>query len=185
MAFVAPLFAAAAPFLSVASGVVGVVGALSQGNANAASENNAAQAAAYNATINRQRADMALQQGNAQEEAQRRESRRAMGSMRAGLVENGIALDSGTGADLVAESSLNSEMDALNIRYGAQINARGYNAQAELDDYSAESARGRAKEAKKAGWLGAASSVLTAAGGYYQGVQSKRLYDAQMKAAKG
>jgi hypothetical protein len=185
MAFVAPLFAAAAPYLSIASGVVGVISSISQGNANAASERSAAQAAEYNATINRQRADMALQQGNAQEEVKRRENRRAMGNLRAGLVENGIALDSGSGADLVEESSLNSEMDALNIRYNSQINARGYTAQAELDDYSAEAAKGRAKQARTAGFIGAASSALSAAGGYYQGVQSKRLYDAQMKQARG
>jgi hypothetical protein len=45
MAFVAPLFAAAAPYLSIASGVVGVISSISQGNANAASERAAAQAA--------------------------------------------------------------------------------------------------------------------------------------------
>lgn len=181
MAFVAPLFMAVAPYLSVASGVIGVISSISQGNANAASENSSAQAAEYNAQINRQRADMALQQGNAQEEAKRRESRRAMGNLRAGLVENGIALDSGSGADLVQESSLNSEMDALNIRYNSQLNARGYTAQAGLDEYSADAARGRAKQARTAGYIGAASSALSAAGGYYQGQQSKRMYDAQMK----
>lgn len=181
MAFVAPIFAAVAPYLSVASGVIGAIGAISQGNANAASENSAARAAEYNAQMNRQRADMVLQQGNQQEEDKRRESRVKMGNLRAGLAENGIGLDSGTGADLVQESSLNSELDALNIRYGAQVNARGYTAQAALDDYSADSARGRAKTARTAGYLGAASSALTGAAGYYQGVQSNRSYAAQMK----
>lgn len=167
--------AAVAPFLSIASGVVGAIGAIQQGNAAAASENSAAQAARYNAEMDRQRAVMALQQGNAQEEASRRESRAKMGNLRAGLAENGIGLDSGTGADLVQESSLNSELDALNIRYNAQINARGYNEQAKLNDYSAEAARGRAKTARTAGFLGAAGSILTGAGGYYQGVQADRM----------
>jgi hypothetical protein len=169
MAFVAPLMAAVGPWMSIASGVVGAIGAMSQANAASASEQSAAQAAQYNATINRQRAEMALQQGNAQEEAQRRENRQKMGNLRAGLVENGVGLDSGTGSDLVQESALNTETDALNIRYNAQMNARGYESQAALDDYSAKSAKARAKAAKTSGLFGAASSILTGASKYYAG----------------
>jgi len=174
MAFMVPLMTAIGPYLSVASGVLGVVQAISGANANANSEKSAQYASEYNATVNRQRAAMALQQGNAQESQQRREARREAGNLRAGLVENGMDLSSGTGADLVYESSLNSEMDALNIRYGAQLNAHAANAGAVLDDNSAVAAKNRAKQAKIGGIVGAAGSVLTAAGQGYQAYQAGR-----------
>lgn len=174
MAFMVPLMTAIGPYLSVASGVIGAVSAISGANSNAASEKSNQYAAEYNAQVNRQRAAMALQQGNAQESQQRREARREAGYLRAGLVENGMDLSSGSGADLVYESSLNSEMDALNIRYGAQLNAQGANAQAALDDNSAVAAKNRAKQAKIGGYMGAAGSILTGAGQAYQGYQAGR-----------
>lgn len=164
MAFLAPIM----PFLSIASGVVGAIGTLSQAGAASATAQSQAQAAQYNATIERQRADAALQQADAQEEQSRRNSRKVIGAQRAALVENGIGLDSGTGSDLVQDSTLNAEMDALNIRYQGQLNARGFNAQAALDDYSSEAAKSRADSALTAGFFGAASSVLTGAGDYYK-----------------
>lgn len=154
--------------LTIASTAFSVIGSIQQGNAQAASEKSQANAMRYNAEINRQRATLALQQGNQQEEAKRRDSRRAMGNLRAGLVENGIGLDSGTGADLVAESSLNSEMDALNIRYGAQLNAQGLQQQAVSDDYSARAADARSKNARTSGFLGAGAALLTGAGTAYK-----------------
>lgn len=160
--------------LSVASAAMGAIGAIQQGNAAAASAKSEAYASQYNAQVNRQRANLALLQGNAQESQQRREARREAGNLRAGLVENGMDLSSGTGADLVYESSLNSEMDALNIRYGAQLNAQGYQAQAALDDNSASAARARAKQARVGGYVGAAGSILTGAGQAYQGYQAGR-----------
>lgn len=170
--------AAALPFISTA---FAAIGAISGANANAASLNSQANAQQYNATVERQRADAALQQGNAQEELQRRQARVEAGRLRAGLVENGLALDSGTGADLVNENSVNSEMDALNIRYNAQMNAKGYKDQAVQDEYGATVSRANASAAKKAGYMGAAGAVLTGAGNYYTGVQNKKLYNAQMK----
>lgn len=167
--------------LAIGSAAFSAIGAIQQGNAAAASEQSQANAMRYQAETNRQRAVLALQQGNQQEEAKRRENRRAMGNLRAGLVENGIGLEGGTGADLVAESSLNSELDALNIRYNAQLNAQGLQQQAVSDDYSASAAMARSKNARTAGLIGAGAAVLTGAGQVYQGYQNKRIYDAQMK----
>ena len=171
--------------LAIGSAAFSAIGAIQQGNAAAASEQSQANAMRYQAETNRQRATLALQQGNQQEESKRRDNRRAMGNLRAGLVENGIGLESGTGADLVAESSLNSELDALNIRYGAQLNAQGLQQQAVSDDYSASAATARSKNARTAGYLGAGAALLTGAGQVYQGQQNKRLYDAQMKSYGG
>lgn len=157
--------AAIIPMLTIASTAFSVISQISQANAQADSEESAANAARYNAEINRQRSVIALQQGNANEETKRRESRVKMGNLRAGLIENGIGLE-GTASDLVEASSLNSELDALNIRYESQLNARSYNQQAALDDQSAQSAKTRAKQARTAGYIGAASSALSGATKY-------------------
>lgn len=174
--------AAALPFISTA---FGVIGAIQQSNAMAASEKSNQYAAEWNAERDRQKADLALKQGNMREEAQRREARKAAGLLRAGLVENGLGLDSGTSADLVEESSLNAEMDALNIRYDAQLNASGYRDSALMNDQAAASAKSRASQAKQSGFWGAASSVLTGVGNYYKGQADQKVYDAQLKYYSG
>jgi hypothetical protein len=173
--------AAALPLLSAASAAIGVIGTLSQASAASASARSEADAARWNAENDRQRATTSLQQANAQEELQRRNARKSAGNLRAGLVENGIALEGGTGADLVEESSLNAEMDALNIRYQGQLNAKGYNESANQNMYAASAADARAKNAKTAGYLGAAGQVLSGVGGYVQGQQANRLATAQTK----
>lgn len=165
--------------LAISSAVIGTVGTLSQASAASASAKSEANAARWNAENDRQRATASLQQSNAQEEVQRRNARKAQGSMRAGLVENGIALESGTGADLVEESSLNAEMDALNIRYQGQLNAKGYNDSANQNMASASAADARSKNAKTAGYLGAAGQALSGVGNYIQGANARRINKTQ------
>jgi hypothetical protein len=173
--------AAALPFLTAASAAIGVVGTLSQASAASASAKSERDAALWNAENDRQRATTSLQQSNAQEEVQRRNARKQAGTMRAGLIENGIALESGTGADLVEESSLNAEMDALNIRYQGQLNAKGYGESANQNTFAASAAEARGKNARTAGYFGAAGQVLSGVGGYIQGQNQTRLATAQMK----
>ncbi len=170
--------AAAIPYIVTA---LGVVGSIQQANAQAASAQSQVDAAEWNADKARKDAQAALIQGNARESLQRRQARKEQGNLRAGLVENGIALDSGTGADLVQESSLNAELDALNIRYDASLNAAGMKDQANMFDVEASSAKSRKSQAKQAGYFGVATAALSGYGAYKQNESSKKLYDAQMK----
>ncbi len=170
--------AAALPWIATA---VGVIGSINQANVAAANADSAENAALWNAENNRRRGELALQQGNAREERARRLSRKEKGELRAGLVENGISLTNGTGSDLVKESSLNAELDALNIRYDAQLTAGGYQDAANMNKFEASTARAQGKQAKNSMVFGVATSVLNGVSSYQQSQASKRLYDAQVK----
>jgi hypothetical protein len=105
-------------WMAIAGAAMSAVSSISQASAASAAAKSAAQASDYNAAIAAQNAQTASEQGNANEEAQRRKARMVMGAQRAALAEAGIGSD-GTASDLVEQSAVNAEMDALNIRYGA------------------------------------------------------------------
>lgn len=168
-------------FIPIVSAVVGAIGQISQASAGAASQRNAAAAADYNATVNWQNAENARLAANANEEQERREAAMKKGSQIASLAENGIDLSSGTGTDLVNQSSLNTEMNALNIRYQGALQARAYESGATLDDFQARNARSNADSIETAGYIGAAGSVLSGVGNYYGAQETRRLRQAQGK----
>ena len=156
----------------IASTAVAAAGAIAQGNAAKASAQSQANAATYNAAMADQNADTAMQAASANEEAQRRKSAGEMGRLRAGMAENGIGLDSGTATDLTEQSAMNSELDALNIRYQGKQQARDYKAQAALGQQSASAALAAGKAAQTAGYLTAGATALSGYG-KYSGYQSR------------
>lgn len=161
--------AAAIPFivmgLSAISAIMGAKQAQAQGQAASDAANSQSQAAEYNASIARQNAQTALEQGNANEEAQRRKARVALGAQRAAIAEAGIGT-SGSASDLVRQSAAAAELDALNIRYGAQLQSTGYLNNAALDDWQARQYRKNASAATSAARLNAGASVLSSFGSY-------------------
>lgn len=97
-----------------------VVGTLVQAGA-ARSQGQAAQAAAeYNAQA-------ALTEARSREAAQRAESDRRLGTIRANIGKSG-ATSEGTPLLVLAESAANAEIDALNTRYTGQQRADVYRA---------------------------------------------------------
>jgi hypothetical protein len=158
-------------YATAATAVIGAIGAIQAGNAQAASYQSQQQAANYNATIEAQNARVARQQANAREEAQRRQARQVLGEQRAALAQAGIGL-SGSAADVYGQSAANAELDALNIRYEGELQARGLLAQSELTRYEGKVAGMNASSARRGGYLDAASSLLVGgskAYGYYKG----------------
>ena len=139
------------------------------GFAKAAQYRGEANAAEYNAAVAAQDADTALQAGNANEEAQRRKSAVEMGRLRAGMAESGIGLNSGTASDLVEQSAMNAELDALNTRYQGTMQARGYKAQSALNKQQAAMARNNATSAIVSGFMNAGARALTAGAKYSGG----------------
>lgn len=154
--------------IAIASAAASAVSAISQGNRQADQQNSAAQAADYNAAVDRQRADTAMQVSNANEESQRRHARLVLGQTRAGLAQAGIGTE-GSASDVLQQSSGNAELDALNIRYEGTLQAHGLNSQANLDSYQANVARSNASSARTGGWLSAGASLLSSGGNYLQG----------------
>ena len=151
--------AAAAPFLMAGSAVVNAIGAMNAADASAANYNAQAGAAASNATIARQNAASALAVGNERESQKRRQSALLLGQQRAALLSAGIGAD-GSAADVIAQSTGNAELDALNERHSAALQANNYLSQGLMADAQGNAARQSAANAEDAGFFGAASSLL-------------------------
>lgn len=165
---------AAVPFAAwmlIASTAVATYSSVQAGNAQEAGYKAQANADKYNATMEAQNATVARQQANAREEAQRRQARQVLGEQRAALSQAGVGL-SGSAADIYGQSAANAEIDALNIRYEGELQGRGLMAQSELSNYQGKVSGMNAKTAKQAGYINAASDILSGASkgyGYYKG----------------
>lgn len=146
--------------LAVAAVVMSATGAIQQGNAAAAQYKAQAQANEFNATVSRQQAQTALNESSAAQIAQQRKSAQVLGMQRAASAQAGVG-DGGTTADLLDRSQTLSELDQLNLAYEGTMKARGFNTQADLDTYYGQVNRANAKQARRAGYMKAATSVLT------------------------
>lgn len=162
-----------AAWATAASAVIGAYSAVQSGKTQSANYRAQQQAEEYNATIQAQNAQVSRQQANAREETQRRRARQALGEQRAALAQAGIGL-SGSAADVYGQSAANAELDALNIRYEGELDARGLLAQSELSRYSGQTAGVNARSARSAGRLDAASSLLAGASNAYGSYRTRR-----------
>lgn len=131
--------------LLIGGTLVSAMGAIQQGNAAAA-------AADYNARLAEQNATIATQQAAEKERQQRILARKQIGSARAAYGASGVTME-GSPLDVLEESAYNSELDALTLRYGGQIESMGLRNQAALE-------RMQGKSAKTAGYMNAGSSLL-------------------------
>jgi len=147
-------------YAAAAAAVVGAYSAYQGGKTQEAAYKANAQADDYNAQVAATNAATARQQAGVREEAQRRQARQILGEQRAALSQAGIGL-SGSAADVYGQSAANAELDALNIRYEGELDARGLLAGSELDKYQGKVAGMNAKSAKRSGYLDTASSLLS------------------------
>lgn len=159
----------------LASSAVAAAGSVYQGVT--ASQNASAQAAAanYQAQVNERQAEVAkynaqsvAQQAAAKEEAQRRHFAMLQGQTYAGLAQSGTDLGSGSNLDVIKQNELNSELDALNIRYEGGQKAASYTntatnllEQADLNRMSAAQAQNNASSAMIGGFFNAGSNLLS------------------------
>jgi hypothetical protein len=156
--------------LMIASSVVSAVGAMKQADAQAASYQAQAQANEYNATVARNNAQVASEQANAKEEAQRRHFAALQGQAITGVAQSGTGFD-GSNADILKQNAINSELDALTIRYEGQNQSKGLLAQSQLETYNAGVNRMNASNAQQAGMFNAGANLLSGAAkySYYSG----------------
>lgn len=122
---------------------VGAIGSIVQAQS-------ASKAAKYNANVARNNAIAA--RDAAQEEARRsrRLSMKRMGTLRA----------YGASLDLLEDSAMQEELQALTIEHQGEVEAAGYSASANLN-------RARAKNERTAGYFGAAATLLRGVSNYY------------------
>lgn len=161
-------FVAAAPALwaSIASTAVSVVGAISQGEQASAQAKAKAKAEEYNAAIARNKAESSRAIASQKEDAQRRRARLIIGQQRASDAGSGF-LATGSVADSEMQSMVNAELDAMNIRYQGDMEAKGYLSQAGMSEFNADNYGIAASNATNSGYLGAASSMLSGASKVY------------------
>jgi hypothetical protein len=149
--------------------------AFQQEHANAATSG-------QNAEIERQNARRVRFDAAAEEERQRRETRKDLGRSAATISQAGIG-PPGTGSAgmALAQSAAEAELSALNIRYGGETEGQAYEARAGQHETDRRAALRRARAAKRSGIIGAASEALQ---GYsnYRGASARKADRAKKRA---
>ncbi len=151
---------------------ISALGQIQQGQA-------ASDAAKYQAQVDRNNAISAhyaardsAERGQAEEQAQRRKTADAMGRARASFAARGIESNFGSPLDVMGDISQYGELDALTIRGNADREYLKYDQQRQNFNSSASFNDMKAANAKTAGFLGAAGSLLsggqTVAGHWYK-----------------
>lgn len=148
----------AGPILSVVGGGIGAYGQLKESEAQA-------RASEYNANVAEMNAEQAILISAQDERRQRIIARKELGSIRAAYGASGVSME-GSPMDVLAESTANAELDALNIRYAGQAKAAGLRDEASYERF-------RAKETRAAGVLGAAASLLSGGARAYSMIPSR------------
>lgn len=145
--------AAAVPWIVVAltavSAGVGAYSAVEQGNA-------ADDAAKRNAKAQNTNARVAAEQAQYAAERQRSENRRRLGMQRAAGAKNGIDLSGGSFQDVLMDTAVQGEMDALASIYQGRATAAAYQS-------SARNSILEGNAAQRAGNLRAGSTLLSGA----------------------
>ena len=140
-------------FLNAASSI-------SQGSANYDQMTKNSDALKFNAATYRVNAENILSQAAQNEATQRRRSAVQLGQARAAVAESGIGFE-GTGGQLIEQSVMNAEMDALNIRYAGVLAAKGMESQAKMADYQEQVNSDSKKRLLSTMPLNVASSALS------------------------
>lgn len=113
-------------------------------------------AAEYNAAIAERNAVMSQQQAAVEEQKQRNLSYKRLSAVRAGYGAAGVQIE-GSPLDVLEESAASAELDALTIRHGGEVRATAFRQEAALE-------RMRGRSETRAGYLGAAGTLLTGGG---------------------
>lgn len=121
----------AVPVLAAAA-VVSAVGAISDSQHQASADK-------YNARVAEQNSGAALSQASAAAQLQQEQAQREIGATTAAYGASGITMD-GTAIDVLRNSASMAERDKQNILYKGQLQAAGYQDEAQLDRMSASAA---------------------------------------------
>lgn len=149
---------------TVASGVLAAGGAIKQGQAARQQANYQSAVERNNATIAGWQATDAQQRGKIEEQRQRLQTARLKGSQRAAMASNGVEIDSGSPLDVLMDTSMLGELDALTIR--SNVEREVYGLRNQQSNLTAQSGLTRlaGRNAQQASYISAGSSLLSAAG---------------------
>jgi predicted membrane GTPase involved in stress response len=157
-------------------GFLGAKGAEKSGQAQQQMYNYQAQVAQINATIDRQNAEYALNQGEQQAQQFGMKAAQQRGQIIADQGASNIAIGMGSAAEVVRSQNLLTRMDLTQIRSNAAKTAYDFSTKATMDLNQATLDTMAGANARTAGDINAASSILGTVGS----VSSKWLQGKQM-----
>jgi len=132
-----------------AFGIYNQINAENQANEyNAQVAENNAIANEYNANMNRQRADLAIQRGKDDVKKFRQRREQLRGTQRANYGASGVVVDSGSVLDVDMDIAEQTELDAITMNYNSEVEAYDYRVRAYNDDVRARDARFQASQYK-------------------------------------
>lgn len=151
-------------YASLASSAISGISALEQGNAasGAAKYNSAVQA--NNATIAKQNASYAGQEGEEQAEEASMKDRAKVATITSQQGASGVDLSSGSSVDVRSSASELGQLDIQNIRANAARKAYGFETEAASDTGQSQLDAYTAKNASTSGSVNAATSLLSGIG---------------------
>lgn len=126
-----------------------------------------AEVAEQNAELDEYRADQTARIGAIEEEKHRAKVRQMKGAQRANFAARGIDLGSGIVEDMLSETDVMGETDALTIRFNAQNEAWGYRTSAMNERNSGRWAKAAGKNAATGTYLSTAASMASSGYGAY------------------
>lgn len=164
-------------------GIVNGVTQLIQGRQQANELRTQADIEQFNIDNQRLNAQRVATQTSAREEQIRREARIALGKQRAAIAQSGTGMG-GSNSALMAQSTANAELDALNVRYAGELDRLGIENDILMRTFNKQLLRKGAKNAMRMRWHNAGAAMFGAgtvsmqggssmpaasAGGYGQG----------------
>lgn len=147
--------------MAIAGAGLQAVGSISGGIASSNAANYQAAIARNNATIAQQNAVYAEQSGVAAAENQSRKGAARVAKITTGQAALGVDIGSGSAVDVQAGQRMVDQLDTETVLNNAELRAYGYRNQAENFENEAKLDEMKGEQAKTAGYLGAAGSLLS------------------------
>ena len=168
---------AATPYAGAASIGATALGSAAQGYATSQSDKANAQIALNNAAIAKQNATFAAEEGEQTAGVEGQKTRQTAGAQIAGMGASGVAVNTGSNADVQAGEAMTGQLNMMQIRAQAARQAYGFNTQATSFENQAAIDKASAKNAVIEGIVGGASK----AGQQYSLLNQQGAFDAWTK----
>lgn len=152
--------------LALLATVVSAAGSIQQGKSEAAAYKAQAAANDQNAKIAEKQAEDSSIRGAKEERLMRMRTKQEIGSGKAMFAANNLDISSGSPLDILDSTAFNGEMDALTVRRNTSFDVWGLQNEAVNQRNQARANRSAAHNAKVAGYMSAAGTLLTGGSNY-------------------
>lgn len=145
---------------TVASAGVGAMGAIQQGQSQAAAAGYNAKVAANNAQIATENANFVGAEGEQNVASAGAKTKATVAAITANQGASGVNINTGSSVDVRESAAKVGMLNALNVRSEAARKAYGYQTEAASDTAQSQLLRSQQKAAKTAGFLNAGATIL-------------------------